>query len=211
MGATIFSFLSFFSLFFFLFFRNFYQTILEVKMPKSNSIYIQLGRWSYESTLGRQSSPRGRIKLTFIHRREIPDYHNSEVRGMGEYSIILYAEFAGRHADFISSLYHPHLDEARKENLGRGEGQRENCERRQRRKVSWKIPVSLPPPPGLETWNSTEMEKTVRQRGKRGAVVSACVFPEKEPVGRSSRERWPRKGKIREEARRRRVDNVGKT
>lgn len=24
--------------------------------------------------------PRGRIKLTFIHRREIPGYHNSEVR-----------------------------------------------------------------------------------------------------------------------------------
>lgn len=26
------------------------------------------------------SVPRGRIKLTFIHRREIPGYHNSEVR-----------------------------------------------------------------------------------------------------------------------------------
>lgn len=59
--------------------------------------------------------PRGRIKLTFIHRREIPGYHNSEVRGTVEYSIILYTESAGRHADFISSLYHPHLDEATKE------------------------------------------------------------------------------------------------
>lgn len=112
--------------------------------------------------------PRGRIKLTFIHRREIPGYHNSEVRGASaRESIVLYAESAGRHADFISSLYHPYLDdEARKETLVRGEGRRENCEGRQRRKVSWKIPVPLPS--RLETRNSTKgLEKTERQRGKR--------------------------------------------
>ncbi|KYM90889.1 hypothetical protein ALC53_01655 [Atta colombica] len=51
----------------------------------------------------------------------------------------------------------------------------------------------VPPP----TWKReiAPRWRKLRQRGKRGA---------------SSRERWSRKGKIREEARRRRVDNVGK-
>lgn len=60
--------------------------------------------------------PRGRIKLTFIHRREIPGYHNSEVQGISaQENAVLYADSIGRHADFISSLYHSHPGEARKE------------------------------------------------------------------------------------------------
>jgi len=133
---------------------------------------------------------------------------------MGEYSIILYAESAGRHADFISSLYHPHLDEARKEKSRERRGtkrglQKKTTEESLLEDSNLPLPPSRPPP----TWKReiAPRWRKLRQRGKRGVVVSACVFPEKEPVGWSSRERWSRKGKIREEARRRRVDNVGKT
>lgn len=60
-----------------------YRTIFEIKRPGFGFYLRSLQRMilrKYSRSRVSIPVPRGRIKLTFIHRREIPGYHNSEVR-----------------------------------------------------------------------------------------------------------------------------------
>lgn len=70
-----------FSIFFFL--KNSSQTIFKTRRPRSDFILFTFTSEGDNSTKVlsiEEKSPlrlsRGRIKLTFIHRREIPGYHN---------------------------------------------------------------------------------------------------------------------------------------
>lgn len=128
---------------------------------------------------------------------------------------MLYAKSAGRHADFISPLYHPHLGEARKETDEKGrKGERARVKGAIAKAKNGGNPPGRFPVLRLETRNGERGGGTTVSKGERGelrSVVSACVFPVKELVGRRRHEDG---GREREKSGKRRggdVDNAGKT
>lgn len=114
--------------------------------------------------------------------------------------IILYAKSAGRHADFISRLYHLHLDESRKEANKRRRGRRAGKRGEKGREAVKEenggnslVEDSSPPPANAKWyWNEKAGRKGGHGAGKERSGRFRLRFPGERAgwsSSRSSRER----------------------
>ncbi|EZA51267.1 hypothetical protein X777_09944, partial [Ooceraea biroi] len=109
--------------------------------------------------------------------------------------VVLYAKSAGRHADFISPLCHLHLGKVKMEvSVKKGEdekwGENETAKEENREKdCSGRFEFSV-----LELEMARGSERAGMKGKRDGVVVSACVFPEKELVGRERENSEKRRG-----------------